>query len=347
MTDARIAATIASMLRAGSAVRAGDAVSTCFRLGDSMISLVAPAAASLAAIPLVDAFLPMPAAVHGDYTITVVDDAHAGPPPPFPWPPAWNLPFGAVQAEHTTPCRFALDVHSGSFSAFDPRAREAVVWFHDAEHIPYWAAATPFRLQLSWIADTFDGEMIHAAGVKIDDRVALIVGSSGAGKSSLALAATRRGHALLGDDFLLLRGTQVSCVYRRTKIHDATVALLGGSVSDVGTMANATAVGEKRIIDTHIPHLSTAPAHVVAVFVPRIGDEAGLKSLPAAEAARRTFGPSMQGLLGGSPMTLRRIVRLMQAVPAFEITVGPDPELNVKMLELGVRDADRQSRSAS
>lgn len=347
MTDARIAATIESMLQAASGVRAGDAVSTRFRFGDSTISVTAPVVTSLAQIPLIDAFLPMPPGVRGDYAITVVDDAHAGPPPAFAWPPTWNLPFGAVQTEYTTPCRFALDIHSGSFSAFDPSAREAVVWFPDAEHIPYWAAATPFRLQLSWIADTFDGEMIHAAGVKIDDRVALIVGSSGAGKSSLALAATRRGHVLMGDDFLLLRGTQVSTVYRRTKIHDATVDLLGGDVADIGTMANATSVGEKRIIDTHLAHLSSAPEDVAAVFVPRIGDEAGLEPISAAEAARRTFGPSMQGLLGGSPMSLRRIVRLMQAVPAFDITVGPDPDLNVQLLEVGVRDADRLAKSAS
>ncbi len=346
MTDARIAATIECMLGAASLVRSGDAASTRFRLGDTTISVTAPAVTSLAEIPLVDAFLPLQLGGQSDYAITLVDDAHAGPPPPFAWPPAWNLPFGAVQAEHTTPCRFAFDIHSGSFSAFDPSAREAVVWFHDAGRIPYWVAATPFRLQLSWIADTFDGEMIHAAGVKIDDRVALIVGASGAGKSSLALASTRHGHALMGDDFLLLRGTQVSTVYRRTKIHDDAVTLLGGDVTDVGTMANAASEHEKRIIDTHLTHLSSAPAQVAAVFVPRIGDEAELTPLPAAEAARRALGPSMQGLLGGTSSSLRRIARLMQAVPAYEVTVGPDPDLNVNMLEQGVRDLGRQARSA-
>ena len=46
---------------------------------------------------------------------------------------------------------------------------------------------------------------IHAAGVALNGRVALLAGAAGSGKSTLALACIRAGFAFLGDDLLFLR----------------------------------------------------------------------------------------------------------------------------------------------
>ncbi len=47
--------------------------------------------------------------------------------------------------------------------------------------------------------------VLHASGVEIDGRAALFLGASGAGKSTLAAALGRRGHALVTDDFCVVR----------------------------------------------------------------------------------------------------------------------------------------------
>lgn len=316
----------ASQLRSGSVRR------TRFLLGNRSVELLAPPHVNESGISLEAAFIPDPDVAPPDFRITVLDDSVAGEPPAFEWPSAWNQPFGAVRHEYSHPHRFAFDIHSRTFSTFDPRSGDAVVWCHDVSRIPYWVAATPFRLQLSWMADTFDAEMIHAAGVRIGDGAALIVGPSGAGKSTLALAAALAGNTLLGDDFLLLEGTHAHPVYRRTKSHDAGLRMLGEAASDLGTVLNQAASGEKRIIDTHPGIVGHSGCEVRAVFVPTIGKSATAELLSPSTVARRTIGPSMQGLLGGSSQTLGRIARLVRAVPTYEITVGPNVDENVEVL---------------
>lgn len=313
-------------------MRGGDNRGVRFGFGPVSVALTASAAWASEEISVLHGFLPDENTPSETFSINVLDNEVGGVPPSFTWPTEWSLPFGVVQPRYAAPLRFAVDIHSGSFSAFDASAREVHTWFAASEGIPYWAAATPFRLPLSWIADTFDGEMIHAAGVMVGDRAALIVGPSGAGKSSLALACLRRGHRLLGDDFLLLHDGHASAVYRRLKVHDATLALLGGDVSDVGRVINAQTLGEKRIIDTDRRHIWNGSLEVGAVFIPRVAEAAGWAPLPAAEAVRRALGPTMQGLLGGASGSLRRIAQLMRSTPAYEITVGPDLDANARVL---------------
>ena len=66
-----------------------------------------------------------------------------------------------------------------------------------------WAALLP--AQALPLAATLRGfEMLHASGVVLRGRAALLAGPSGAGKSSLAAALLRRGAALLSDDTVAL-----------------------------------------------------------------------------------------------------------------------------------------------
>lgn len=343
MTDGRIARVVDRMHAEASTLHTRSVRRTRIALGDRSVELVTPHHVNASGIPIEGAFLERRDEGAPPFRLTVLDDTVAGPPPPFTWPSDWNAPFGAVQPHHSHPHRFAFDIHSRSFSTFDPRSGDAVVWFHDVARIPYWVAATPFRLQLSWMADTFDAEMLHAAGVRFPEGAALIVGASGAGKSTLALASALAGHSLLGDDFLLLERTRAHPVYRRTKAHPDGLGLQGGGALRLGTVLNASSAGEKRIIDTDPGLLSDTGCRVCAVFVPRIGRSPGIRALPVSVATRRALGPSMQGLLGGSLATLGRITRLMGSVPAYEITVGPDLADNVRLLEQTARAADSKA----
>jgi len=333
MTDPRISDVVGVMHDRASVLGSGSSRRTRFEFGGRTVELITPVHVNASGISLEDAYFPPRAGAEPDFRITVLDDSVAGRPPAFAWPSAWNQPFGAVLRERTDPHRFAFDIHSRSFSTFDPRNGHAVVWFHDVSQIPFWVAATPFRLQLSWMADTFDAEMIHAAGLRIRDSAVLIVGPSGAGKSTLALAAALSDHPLLGDDFLLLSGLRAYPVYRRTKAHDSSLRLLGQGSSRLGAVMNEAVVDQKRIIETDLRLLETSGCDIGAVFVPRIGPATKVEPMHPSQVTRRTLGPSMQGLLGGSPATLPRIARLVNSVPSFEITVGPNVAANVEALE--------------
>ena len=344
MTDPRIARTVDAMVEASLKLQSSEHCSNRLALGAQIVEVSYPTHQSPAEITIHDAFLEPEGDGKANFQLTVIDDSIVGRPPTLDWPRAWYEPFGVVKESLSQPYRFAVDVHSGSLSMFDPETRRAVVWFHDTSTVPYWFAATPFRLQLSWFADTFGGEMIHAAGLEFGDAAALVVGPSGAGKSTLTLSTMLQGNRTLGDDFLLLSGHSVQTIYRRAKVHDATCRLLGDRLVEIGSVVNAEVAGEKRIVNTYSLKISQDLLPVAAVFVPRIGTHARVSPLSKPNALRSTLGPTMMGLLGGSAGTLRRITSLVNSVPTFRIDVGPDLAANAHALIEAMADVTRDHK---
>jgi len=343
MTEPTITSTIESMFEASRRLRARDHSSTTFAFGRYIAEMAIARHHNASGISLESAFHISPQTDQEPFRLTVIDDDETGCRPSIDWPSWWFEPFGIVRPELSGDIKLALDIHSQSLCAYDPRSREAVVWFHDIRKIFYWFAATPFRLQLSWFADAFDGEMIHAAGIEVGQSAALLVGPTGAGKSTLTLSAMREGSRILGDDFCLLDGMTCQPIYRRTKFHDTTMDLFDHSIDEIGTLMNADVPGEKRIVDTKDEFLCPTGLPVAAVFVPRIGDRAQVRSIPESRAVHSTLGPTMMGLLGGSHRTLQRIVRLVRAVPTYEIEVGPNMADNARLLIDTVKKLNRVS----
>jgi hypothetical protein len=345
MTEPTISSTIESMFDASRRLRTRDHSSTTFAFGKHIVEMTTARHHNVNGISLENAFHSAPQTEQEPFRLTVIDDEDTGCRPSLDWPKWWFEPFGIVRPELSGDIKLALDIHSQSLCAYDPRSREAVVWFHDIHEIFYWFAATPFRLQLSWFADTFDGEMIHAAGIEVGHSAALLVGPTGAGKSTLTLSARCEGSRILGDDFSLLDGVSCHPIYRRTKFHDTTMNLFDHSIDAIGTVMNAGVLGEKRIVDTNDEFLCPTGLPIAAVFVPRIGDRAQVRSIPESRAVHSTLGPTMMGLLGGSHGTLRRIVNLVRAVPTYEIEVGPDMAANARLLIDTVQESNRVSGS--
>lgn len=61
------------------------------------------------------------------------------------------------------------------------------------------------QLLLMYILAEHGGLIIHAAGIKIDDRVLVFPGPSGAGKSTLSRLFQAQGHDVLSDDRVIVR----------------------------------------------------------------------------------------------------------------------------------------------
>ncbi len=331
VTDPRITAVVDVMIAAARRVRSSPrAQTTRFALGGEVVELVSRKHVNAAGIPIDQAFVPTGTSTPSSLSLTAIDDSDAGYPPPFDWPSEWNEPFGVVQEHHTLPCRFAMDIHTRSFSVWNPASGEAVVWFRDIETIPYWAAATPFRLQLSWIADSLDAELIHGAAVVVDGRAVLLIGPSGAGKSTLALAAVRAGLPILGDDYLLLRREGVQALYRRAKAHQATVSALG-PIPGVEVL-NTGEVSGKVILDLNLSTLDSRLVPIALILAPTFGARPEIHKLSAAAIGRRLVVPSIEGLLGGTSGTVVRMARLLRATASAELVVGPDPDANLAVL---------------
>jgi hypothetical protein len=269
------------------------------------------------------------------FRLTIVDD-RAGDLLPDPGlPPESHYPLGVVAPELADPFRVAFDEHTRTISVFDASSGRCATWIRSFEALPYWAAATPFRLQLSWMADTFEGEFVHGAAVVRDGRAVMLGGPSGSGKSSMSLLAARRGDALVSDDFLLYAAGHVHSVYTRAKLHRDGLESFGpGGVSVLPVIDD----GEKRIIDLNSsPQLAVASSGPLAALVlPTVGapGEPGvLSAMSAGRALLVLAPPSLSGLLGGVPSSLPRLRALVQSVPSYRWVLSGDRDHDLERLE--------------
>jgi hypothetical protein len=100
----------------------------------------------------------------------------------------------------------------------------AVYWLPTAEWLPYWEIAAPFRILLHWFAQSFGGQIVHAAAVGRDGHGVLLAGRGGSGKSTTAITCLDAGMEYVGDDYVLLmpRPTPIAhSLYNSAKIHTA------------------------------------------------------------------------------------------------------------------------------
>lgn len=178
---------------------------------------------------------------------------------------------------------------------------------------------------------------IHAAGLTLDDRIIMVIGQSGAGKTTTALALCGAGFGLCSDDLMICRvigdGVTAWGLPRSLKVHRRSAAmlpwttpLLTGNWSDEDEKALPLAAlrGSVRVEDSR-------PRPVVAIgLLERTGSaQSGLGSVGQAEmlaiAAADHIRTSRQGVLPGHASRLAALAAIFRRLPAHRILAGADP----------------------
>jgi len=104
------------------------------------------------------------------------------------------------------------------------------------------------------------GELVlHASAVRFGDEVALFLGETGAGKSTLATSLHQAGYELLGDDASIVThgpaGYMARAVYSSLRLYPETIITLLGSNTATSPMADHS---DKQ--NVHLPASAHAPA---------------------------------------------------------------------------------------
>jgi len=110
--------------------------------------------------------------------------------------------------------RSAYQWSENSLSAMDRETGSAVFWLPRPDRLPTWTLAAPLRTLLHWIMELNGRQLVHAAAIGAGDNGALLVGRSGAGKSSTALACLEHGLDFLSDDYLAVALDPEPVAYR-------------------------------------------------------------------------------------------------------------------------------------
>jgi len=98
-----------------------------------------------------------------------------------------------------------LNEAQGYLTAIDRRTAHGLVWFTAPDKVASWHIARPFLHAIQGLSFKTPWTPIHAAGMALNGRAVLIVGQSGAGKSSIAMNCVRQGWDYLGDDAVIVR----------------------------------------------------------------------------------------------------------------------------------------------
>lgn len=113
---------------------------------------------------------------------------------------------------------------------------------------------------------------LHASAIAIDDRVVVLVGTAGAGKSTTAAAFAQRGYPILSDDVVPLidRGDKflVQSAYPRIRLWDNSVSALYGQIDALPRLVPTHPTWDKRYLDLKEPgyQFQSAPLPLAAIY---------------------------------------------------------------------------------
>jgi hypothetical protein len=178
-----------------------------------------------------------------------------------------------------------------------------------------------------------EGELVlHAGAVDMDGRLALFLGDSGMGKSTLVASLHRAGAGLLNDDALVLRQAGATfaaeAIYRGLRLLPDSLAELFPARTETRPMAHYSA--KQRLNVALQPTDNSAPKTVGALFFLAADSHAAQISLRRLSAAETCMGLISNSFSLDPTDTrlarhkLQQAAALANGVPAFELSYPRD-----------------------
>lgn len=264
-----------------------------------------------------------------EFTVSVVRREDVGVLRVGEWARHWVETAAEVPAHLSYPYRIFFDRIVGIVYVLDQSSGHGAVWIRDDAELDLRSFITPFRLILSWMANTVAAEVVHASSATVEGRTIAFVGAAGSGKSTLALALGLSGYPMISDDCLVLEGGRVYSVYRRAKVDDFSQALL--DIPDRLLTRLPHALRAKAFVTLPCEGFATARDGEIAAFaLPVLATRAGFYPLTPRRAHRMIAKDSLREVMGGRTRNHLRIARAVSSVPSFRLTLTPSVQTNVE-----------------
>ena len=234
---------------------------------------------------------------------------------------------------------------AGTLCAYDRSTRQGYFWTPDAAQLSIYERAAPLQTLFHWAFKEFGWQIVHAAAIGTERGGTLLVGSSGAGKSTTALTVVQpnssQRHTLryLCDDKCLVRldpkpqafGLYCSAKLKRDMLD--RLPFFGKVISSWDDLNNPS----KALAFVH-PHFSAQMVRtfpIRAILLPHIAHRQQPQLLATtASAVFRVFGPSTAIWLPGAEAdNYRFLAQLVSALPCYLLELAENPTDNVRIIE--------------
>jgi hypothetical protein len=270
-------------------------------------------------------------------TLHLWDGAVTGIKPPRPpFTPDDYRRYGQRAVVHDAGRSLMHAPTSGQLFAYDRANRQGYFWITDAGRFSIYERAAPVQTLFHWALQEFGWQIVHAAAVGNASSGVLLIGSTGAGKSTTALSCLAQdGLHFLSDDKCLVRlepEPQAFALFSSAKIKgDMLPRLPHFRPLLAGWDDNYKA--EKGLVFLHPTYASTMVTSfpVKALLLPKVAHrtEAAIR-LAAPGDVFRQLGPStVIWLPGAEAENYRFTAEMTRRLPCYRIELASDPQANV------------------
>jgi hypothetical protein len=249
--------------------------------------------------------------------------------PSPPWLTNEYLAGGEIRSYNAdgicTSYRLGADV----LSMLDVERRIALYWTQSADHLPYYECSSPFLAILHWWLEKHNRQLVHAGAVGTTTGGVLLVGKSGAGKSTASLACLEAGLRYVSDDFCLISlnpEPYVHSLYNSGKVHATDVWKFPNLAS---ALSNRERLPEEKglyFFQSHFPSCVSTGFPLRAILLPRVTGLPNTTLKPISPSASLlALAPStIFQLPGARQQAFSRLSQLVKHVPGYALEVGTD-----------------------
>ncbi len=297
--------------------------------GPALVEATLPALSHLLADAALDASPPI--------TFHLWDGASTGVYPPAPPFSAEDYRrYGQRAVAHDGPISIMYAPVAGHLFAYDRSTRQGYFWVKDASQLSIYERAAPVQTLFHWALHEFGCQIIHAAGVGTEAGGVLLIGNTGAGKSTTALSClTGDGLHLLSDDKCLARLDPAPQAFAPFSSGKIKADMLGHLPQFQDKLAgwDSHYKADKGLVflypDFADRLVTTFP--IRALVIPRVAHQTEPTLRPVAPGeAFRVFGPStVIWLPGAEAENYRFTAALTRSLPCYQINLALDPRRNV------------------
>lgn len=313
------------------AAGAGGLVERSIRIGEAPVRLRFAGVALAEQLSRAFDHLADESVAEPELTIDVWDSEDSRTPPPplpslTPGSPRGTTIYTADDGRH-----FASRPALGQLSAYDRATSRAWFWSRNANELPFWEPAAPFRQILHWWLPDRGALLLHAASVGEEAGGVLLVGAGGSGKSTCALSCLTSGLLYAGDDYVAVElgpEPRVLSLFCSGKLEPGHATLLPHLPSP--SFAGDGALEEKSVfyVAERFPERMCRGFPLRAIVAPRVrGNEPQVQQRAPAQVLAALAPSTLLQLVPARQGALSAMAALLQDIPAFGLDVGGPTEL--------------------